>query len=551
MMSSWARRDVLGWMAAGTVAPLLPGCTSLQGMGSASSSAQVDLLYVADTLDARQPGKPVVPATRLGPATRIGQAPWISGINARVATPDQAQLNGLLDTSLSQRVETGGYPVLGALLNGLRREAGDGNSLTLENGQCWNGSGLAYLTHGQSGVQGSALLGTEVRVSSDERLLWPQQCPGLYRQFGHPVLGAGLAADTAKGLGTESVAFFKRGGIRIAVVGVTDPYARDQQATLKQWNDSLQPVLDRARADADLVIALADVGTGPGFWMAERLTQVDLVLCARGQDLWPQPIDVMQASGKRVPVVLGGTRASGAFRIRCQKAAGQWQFTARFHPALAGALSAQDQVEAQRIRQIAQQQRAAHAVWLDQPLAIAPENLWRRDVRGGSWDRLLHMALAEQPDSAVLLPGLRYDSPLDQGQPITREHLISLTASYPAPVVSVSARQVPRVLENAAEQMFGEPLLLDNSQDLPRWFGQPWQVTYSAGGKRVNGVGEPTGQCRTFGLGFDAQAGQPLWQHLEAWLRERPANWQIALLQLPHMRYVQGHPGWHPREQAS
>jgi 2',3'-cyclic-nucleotide 2'-phosphodiesterase (5'-nucleotidase family) len=520
-------------------------------MGASASAGQVELLYVADTLDARQPGKPVVPATRLGPATRIGQAPWISGANARVATPDQAQLNGLLDTSLSQNVQTGGYPVLGALLQRFRREAGEGNSLTLENGQCWNGSGLAYLTHGQSGVQGSALLGTEVRVSSDERLLWPQQCAGLYRQFAHPVLGAGLAADIAQRLGTESVAFFKRGGIRIAVVGVTDPYARDQQASLKQWHDSLQPVLDKARVDADLVIALADVGTGPGFWMAERLPQVDLVLCARGQDLWPQPVEVTQPSGKRVPVVLGGTRASGAFRIRCQQAGGQWQFTARFHPALNNALSAEDHVEAQRIRQLAQQQRAAHAGWLDQPLARAPESLWRRDVRGGSWDRLLHMALAEKPDSAVLLPGLRYDSPLDEGQAITRDHLISLTGSYPAPVVDVPARQVPRVLENAAEQMFGEPLLLDNSQDLPRWLGQAWQVTYSAGGKRVSGVGEPAGQCRTFGLGFDAQAGQPLWQHLEAWLREQPANWRIAALQLPQMRYVQGHPGWHTRELAS
>lgn len=550
-MASLARRDVLGWMTAGALAPLLSGCSSLQGLGASASTGQVDLLYVADTLDARQPGKPVVPATRLGPATRIGQAPWISGANARVATPDQAQLNGLLDTSLSQNLQTGGYPVLGALLQRFRREAGEGNSLTLENGQCWNGSGLAYLTHGQSGVQGSALLGTEVRVSSDERLLWPQQCAGLYRQFAHPVLGAGLAADVAQRLGTESVAFFKRGGIRIAVVGVTDPYARDQQASLKQWNDSLQPVLDKARADADLVIALADVGTGPGFWMAERLPQVDLVLCARGQDLWPQPVEVTQPTGKRVPVVLGGTRASGAFRIRCQQAGGQWQFTARFHPALDNALSAEDHVEAQRIRQLARQQRAAHAGWLDQPLARAPENLWRRDVRGGSWDRLLHMALAEKPDSAVLLPGLRYDSPLDEGQSITRDHLISLTASYPAPVVDVSARQVPRVLENAAEQMFGEPLLLDNSQDLPRWLGQAWQVTYSAGGKRVSGVGEPAGQCRTFGLGFDAQAGQPLWQHLEAWLREQPANWRIAALQLPQMRYVQGHPGWHPRELAS
>ena len=550
-MASMVRRDVLGWMTLGACAPWLAGCSSLGAAAGPADSQPVDLLYIADTLDARLPGRPVVPATRLGPATRIGQAPWITGANARFRQADGSQLDGLLDASLSDGVQTGGYAVLGAVLQRLRDEAGHENSLTLENGQCWNGSGLAYLTRGLSGVQGSQLLGSEVRVSSDERVLWPEQCQGLYQQFGHPVLGAGLAADTAKGLGIESVAFFKRGGIRIAVVGVTDPYARDQQASLKQWNDSLQPVLDRARADADLVIALADVGTGPGFWMAERLPQVDLVLCARGQDLWPQPVDVMQASGKRVPVVLGGTRASGAFRIRCQKAAGEWQFSARFHPALAGALSAQDQLEAQRIRQLTQQQRAAHAVWLDQPLALAPENLWRRDVRGGSWDRLLHMALAEQPDSAVLLPGLRYDSPLDQGQPITREHLISLTASYPAPVVSVSARQVPRVLENAAEQMFGEPLLLDNSQDLPRWFGEPWQVTYSAGGKRVNGVGEPTGQCRTFGLGFDAQAGQPLWQHLEAWLRERPANWQIAPLQLPHMRYVQGHPGWHPREQAS
>ena len=520
-------------------------------MSAASRPGHVELLYVADTLDARQPGKPVVPATRLGPATRIGQAPWISGSDARINTADQTQINGLLDSSFSQHVETGGYPVLGALLDGLRREAGEGNSLTLENGQCWNGSGLAYLTHGQSGVQGSALLGTEVRVSSDERLLWPGQCPGLYRQFGHPVLGAGLAADSAQRLGTEPVAFFERGGIRIAVVGVTDPYARDQQASLGQWNDSLRPALDKARADADLVIALADVGTGPGLWMAERLSQLDLVLCARGQDLWPRPVDVIQASGKRVPVILGGARACGAFRIRCEMNAGQWQFDARFHPALENALSPQDQLQAQRIRQVAQQQRAAHANWLDQPLAQAPENLWRRDVRGGSWDRLLHMALADKPDSAVLLPGLRYDSPLNKGQPITRDHLISLTGSYPAPVVSVSARQVPRVLENAAEQMFGEPLLLDNSQDLPRWFGDVWQVTYSAGGKRVDGIGEPQGQCRTFGLGFEAQAGQPLWQQLEAWLREQPADWRLAALPLPRIRYVQGHPGWHPREQAS
>jgi hypothetical protein len=118
-------------------------------------------------------------------------------------------------------------------------------------------------------------------------------------------------------------------------------------------------------------------------------------------------------------------------------------------------------------------------------------------------------------------------------------------------VVDVPAQQVRQVLENAAEQLFGEPLLLDNSQDLPRWLGQPWQVTYSPSGKRVSEFAEPVGQCRTFGLGFAAEAGQPLWQHLEGWLRERPADWQLASLQLPQVRYVQGHPGWHPRSLVS
>ncbi|MBD8577423.1 lipoprotein UxpA [Pseudomonas syringae] len=548
-MVSMVRRDVLGWMTVGALAPWLSACSTLAG--PSGSGGQVDLLYVADTLDARQPGKPVVPATRLGPATRIGQAPWISGPNARAANPDNRALDSLLDASLTGPLQTGGYPVLGALLQRMRLEAGEGNSLTLENGQCWNGSGLAYLTQGVSGVQGSALLGTEVRVSSDERLLWPHACAGLYRQYQHPVLGAGLGSEAAQRLGTQALTLFKRGGVRIAVVGVTDPYARDQKASLKQWLDSLQPVFEQARSEADLVIALADVGTGPALWLAERISQIDIVLGARGQDFWPQPIEALQASGKRVPVVLGGVRASGAFRIRCQQVAGNWQFAAQFQPALDSALSVSDQVPAQRIRQLAQQQRAAHAGWLDQPLAQAPENLWRRDVRGGSWDRLLHQALAGQSGGAVLLPGLRYDYPLERGQTITREHLLSLTGSYPAPVVDVAARQVPNVLENAAEQLFGEPLLLDNSQDLPRWFGQDWQVTYSASGKRVSGVGEPAGQCRTFGLGFEAQAGQPLWQHLEQWLREQPQGWQLASLPLPQMRYVQGHPGWHPRELSS
>ncbi|WDY57019.1 lipoprotein UxpA [Pseudomonas sp. PSKL.D1] len=545
MASSVHRREVISWMGIGALVPLLGACSAMPGQSSGSAS--LDLLYVADTLDARQPGLPVVPATRLGPVSHLGRAPWMTGSSAGLAHP---QLAPLLDASQGGS-RLGGYAVLAALLEQLRGEAGAGNSLTLENGQGWNGSGLAYLTQGESGVQGSRMLGSEVRVSSDERVLWPQRSQALYRQASAASLGAGLDEAQRNALGLEAVQYFERGGARIAVIGITDPYAQDQKASLKQWYQSLLPTFEQARRKADLVVALADVGTGPGLWLAERVPEIDVVLCARGQDLWPAPVEATQASGRRVPVLFAGCRGSGAFRLRCQQVAGQWQFEGRFYPAFEQQLSPIARQRASQLQAELRQQRAGHAAWLDQPLARAPHALWRRDTLGGSWDRLLHQALADDSSMPVLLPGLRYDYPLAAGEPITREHLIALTGGYPAPVVEAPARQVEQVLENAAEQLFGDPLLLDNSQDLPRWQGQPWRVSYSPQGKRITGLNEVQGLCRTFGLQFEAQAGEPLWQRVEAWLGRQPTGWQLAQLQLPEVRYVQGHPGWHPRQVAS
>lgn len=546
MVSSVNRREMIRWMGVGALAPLLGACSAFPGQRGGNAS--LDLLYVADTLDARQPGRPVVPATRLGPVSHLGRAPWMTGASASAAHPELAPL---LDASQAASVQLGGYAVLAALLEQLRAEAGPGNSLTLENGQGWNGSGLAYLTQGESGVQGSQLLGSEARVSSDERVLWPQRSAALYHQSSAMTLAAGIADEQRKTLGLEPLHVFERGGARIAVVGVTDPYAQDQKASLKQWYQSLLPTFEQARREADLVVALADVGTGPGLWLAERVAQIDVLLCARGQDLWPTPVQATQASGRRIPVLFAGCRGSGAFRLRCQQVAGQWQFDGRFVPAVAQQLSAAAQLRASQLQAELRQQRAGHAAWLDQPLALAPQALWRRDTRGGSWDALLHQALADDSSMPVLLPGLRYDYPLAAGEAITREHLISLTGGYPAPVVEAPARQVEQVLENAAEQLFGDPLLLDNSQDLPRWQSQAWGVSYSPQGKRITGLEPVQGLCRTFGLQFEQQAGEPLWQRVEAWLGRQRPGWQLAALQVPQVRYVQGHPGWHPRQLMS
>ena len=54
MASSVHRREVISWMGIGALAPLLGACSALPGQQGGNAS--FDLLYVADTLDARQPG---------------------------------------------------------------------------------------------------------------------------------------------------------------------------------------------------------------------------------------------------------------------------------------------------------------------------------------------------------------------------------------------------------------------------------------------------------------------------------------------------------------
>lgn len=544
-MGNWARRQVLGWLAAGATAPLLGGCA--RGFSASSADRDLQLLYVADTLDAREPGWPVVPRVRLGPAGRIGAAPWRTGADAARLAPSLAPL---LDAGRGDGQRYGGYAALACQLTQLRTRQGATRSLTLENGQCWNGSGLTQLTRGEAGVEGSQLLGSEVRVSSDERLLWPERSAALYRRYGRPVLGATLTEDQRTALGVAPFALIERDGVRIALVGVTDPYASDQQAPLADWYARLRPVLAEARGKADLLVVLADVGSGPGLWLAERLEEADLLLCARGQDLWPELIPVMRGSGRPLPVCLPGCRGVGIFEIRCRGGRDGWRLDAVFHPVQAKRVPDRALLEHYQ-RQLARA-RAPHAGWLDQRLARAPVDLWRRDLLGGSWDALIAAALGGGDAQPVLLPGLRYDLPLRRGDWITREHLIALCGGHEATVLDLptSADGLRTLLEDAADNRFGEPLLLDNSQDLPRLLGVPWTCRYGAPrGQRIGPLQAPLGAsftCRTFALGRELGTGEALWQRLEAYLRARPADWGLVPLAPPRLEFVEGHPGWHP-----
>ena len=118
--------------------------------------------------------------------------------------------------------------------------------------------------------------------------------------------GASLLIATAAALGTYLVL--------TVLLGWAMSRAK-RNAESHQERGAAQVALQVLSGTSHLLILLADVGSGPARWLAERLPQVDIVLAARGQDLWPQAIEVAQVSGRKVPLLLAGSRACGAFQL--------------------------------------------------------------------------------------------------------------------------------------------------------------------------------------------------------------------------------------------
>jgi len=154
----------------------------------------------------------------------------------------------------------------------------------------------------------------------------------------------------------------------------------------------------------------------------------------------------------------------------------------------------------------------------------------------------------------TLAPGLRHGVALPPGAVITRDHLLSLTAGYPATLFNLPANrsQLQSRLEVGADQLLSDDWFLHTSEDLPRLTGSHFLLRYQAlAGQRISELNWPVAstseQVKVAGWSTHYQGeGVALWQVMENWLRERPKNWQLPEIEKPSLAFVDGHPGWHP-----
>lgn len=555
-MLNFSRRQFLGAAAASVAAGALSGCATgnkktAENRLAPPANAQLQLLFYADTHAQWQSVYAHPAANHLGPMSLLGQPPYLTE-NSRLAalglhnnpvaaawlTAEGAR-NQAQAFKIKQPNKMGGYAVLAQALAEKRTAFGVDASLTLEGGQCWNGSGLSTLTDGRYGPLSSHWLGADVKITSEEAVLWPKNLAQLYSDFKRPVLTA-----------EQPISYFTKAGVNIAVVGSVNPWQQFPQGfDEQQWLAGLQLQVTKAAQSASLVILLCDAGTNPSLWLSTQLDGVDVILSSRGQDLWPQPVRVESNSGKAIPVCFAGSQGQGFAELTLLANGDTWQLAMQFHPLFTDVEPATTAVT-QQITQL----RSAYAGWLDQPLAKAPDWLYRRDVLAGSWDQIIAEALKSMGAELTLAPGLRHGLALPPAATITRDHLLSLTAGYSATLFNVPANrsELQSRLEVGADQLLSDDWFLHTSEDLPRLTGSHFVLRYQAlAGQRISELEWPAAatseQVRVAGWSTHYQGeGVALWQLVENWLRERPENWQLPAIEQPSLAFVDGHPGWHP-----
>ena len=171
---SISRREFMSLMGLAGAAGMLPASAFAAkrqpgDLYEVPKFGNVTLLHITDTHAQLNPIWFREPNVNLGLGAALGQAPHLVGqaflkhFKVKPGGIDAHALTFLdFDQGARQFGAVGGFAHLKTLVDRLRGERGDGNSLLLDGGDTWQGSGTAYWTRGMDMVGACNLLGVDV-----------------------------------------------------------------------------------------------------------------------------------------------------------------------------------------------------------------------------------------------------------------------------------------------------------------------------------------------------------------------------------------------------
>ncbi len=597
-MSSLSRREFVQIMGLAAAAGMVPGCDSKTGskptvatttptpdysdLYNVPKFGNVNLMHFTDCHAQLLPIYFREPSVNLGVGSAFGQPPHLVGdkmLQHFGIKPNSTEAHAFSYLSFAEAAEkygkVGGFAHLATLVKKLRADLGPDNTLLLDGGDTWQGSGTALWTRGKDMVDATNLLGVDVMTGHWEYTYLDEEVIANVNQFkGDFVAQNVFVRDEAAfdyrfadfaGFDENSQRAFKpytmknMGGVRVAVIGQAFPYTpiANPQRFIPDWtfgirDSEMQAVVDtvREKEKPDAVIVISHNGMDVDLKMASVVSGIDAIFGGHTHDGVPAP-SVVKNKGGQTLVTNAGSNGKFLGLMQLDVRNGKVQdFRYRLLPVFSNFLEADKEMTA-----YIEKVRAPYTDKLREELAVADTLLFRRGNFNGTFDQIICDALRVQLDAQISLsPGFRWGTSVLPGQTIYMDNVMDQTCmTYPETYMrEMKGSDIKLILEDVADNLFNDDPYYQQGGDMVRVGGLDYTMDLNAKmGGRIkdmrldNGEAiEPDKNYKVSGWATvgSQSPGEPVWEVVADYLRDQKVA-KITKLNTPKIIGAEGNPG--------
>lgn len=545
------RREFLHVMSMAAAAGMLPGTASAMSGGADKAAAvkasaeiynkpmkgKVRLLHITDTHAQLNPIYFREPNVNLGTGPAFGQLPHVVGtkflkkIGVAENTPLAHAFTYMNFQDASEQYgKVGGFAHVKTLLDKLREQAGGrDNTLTMDGGDLWHGSGTALFTRGMDMVEASNILGVDVMTGHWEftyneaevlkninafkgeflaqniRIKEDSLFGDDYRELVEASNGTGLY-DEDEGRAFKPYTIKIINGERIAIVGQAFPRTANAnpQANFPDWSfglreDALQDTIDKIRSQEKVaaIVMISHNGMDVDIKMASRVSGIDAIFGGHTHDGVSVTTPVKTPEGGVCHVTNAGSNGKfvGVMDLDIQN--GKLRgVDYSLLPVFSNVLAADAEMDSfikhlyskkydKNVIESRDPSRAyskerlgkSYGEIMGEELAVAEDTLYRRGNFMGTWDQIIVNSLREEHDTQIAMSaGVRWGTSVLAGEMITMERVMDETSmTYGETYKSeVTGAQMKDILEGICENLFQVDPYLQSGGDMVRLGGMDY-----------------------------------------------------------------------------
>jgi sulfur-oxidizing protein SoxB len=516
------------------------------------------ILHITDVHGNLLPNYFREPNVNLGFGPAFGRSPHVVG-NALLAANGIAKDSRLAHAFTFNNFEelaekygkTGGFAQIKTVLDSLRESAGGiQNTLTVDGGDTWQGSGTSLWTRGADMVEACNILKVDVMVGHWEftykeeevlknisffkgdflgqnvRIFEDALMDDRYFEMVEKYDGNGLV-DEDDALPFKPYVIKNVGGNRIAVIGQAFPRtsnANPQKYFFPDWSFGLREeemaelVADiRENEKPDAVIIVSHNGTDVDIKMASRISGIDMICGGHTHDGMPKPVEVKNPGGMTIVTNAG---CSGKYigvtdlKIVDKKVVG---YEHKMLPIFSNLVKPSAEMTSfiSKMRKTKYDENVVEArssnmsnnldrlgktyeEILGEKLCTTEQTLYRRGNFMGTWDQVICNSLREEYDSDFSMSaGVRWGTSIPAGHDVTMEDLMTNTAMTYGETYSseMTGQQFKDTVEAVAENLFQVDPYLQSGGDMVRIGGLDYTIDPTKSlGNRVSDMKNDRGE---------------------------------------------------------